>query len=1334
MQVFDQLPCAVLVTDGAGRVLDVNAELLMLVGGQRERWVGYSMEALLPPASRIFLQTHVWPTLLRDGRITEIHLQVLGDRQERLPVLLNGRLGQHEQHPAYYWCLFSALERHRFEGELVKQRNRAESAARAVEASQRFVKTVTDATPGMVGYWGKDLRCRFANQAYVAWFGRRPEDVVGLSLRELLGEELFALNEPHVLAALAGQEQNFERTLTRADGSIGHTLAHYVPDAVEGEIRGFFVKVDDVTQLKQTQVALQEAHERLRAMYETTPAMLHSIDGQGRLLHVSDAWLARLGYLRDEVIGRLSSDFLTETSRRYARDEVLPAFFSTGRCDEVSYQMLTRDGETVDVLLSAILERDAQGHAGRSLAVIKDVTLRRRAERELAKEHERLRNLIEGTHAGTWEWNVQTGEVLVNRRWAEIIGWQPEDLPVVTNQFRADIAHPDELPHTRQLLREHFAGRSDTYLTEVRLRHRNGHWVWVEDRGRLITRTADGRPEWVFGIQIDISERKRRDEALRRSEALLNRTGEVAGVGGWELDLERGVLTWSAQTRRIHGVADDYEPSLDAAIGFFASEAQAMMRGAVEAAIAGGRRWDVEVPLIQAGGQRLQVRSVGHVEFDEGGRALRLLGAFQDMTEAVEQRRALQAAHQRMALAADSGGIAVWDIDLETQRLTVDSWMVRLYELPPGRTHVPADLWHLRVHPEDRRAVALALATALERQRVLETEFRILCPQQGLRHMRVAARITRDDHGQALAMVGVSWDVTALRQLSAELAQQHELLRVTLQSIGEAVITTDATGLVSWLNPAAERMTGWPLAEAQRQPLLVVFRIVNEKTREPAPDPVAGCLAEGGVDGVAHHTLLISRGGAEYGIQESAAPIRNPLGEVLGVVLVFHDVSEQRRHSGEMTYRATHDALTGLVNRAEFEARLLRALRHAQEEGSHHALLCIDLDHFKPVNDACGHAAGDRLLQQVSKMLGDAVRGRDTLARLGGDEFGIILEHCGIDQALRVAQKICDRMDQFRFTHEDRRFRIGTSIGLVPVDKRWSSTAVLQQAGDSACYAAKEAGRNRVHAWFDSDAAMRTRQAEVQWSTRIERALDDAGFTLYAQRIEALGDTQPGLRAEVLLRMANEDGSVTLPGAFLPAAERFNLATRIDRWVLAAVAARLQAMPSLEAIGQLSVNLSARSIGDRRFHSWVVQLLDQLGPEVCRRLCVEIAENVAVANPVDAAEFIQLVRQRGVKVALDDFGAGASSFGYLKSLPVDILKIDGQFAMQLLDDPLNDAAVRCFVDVARVVGVRTVAEFVERQGVKLRLRAMGVDDAQGDFIHRPEPLDRMLPVCAPATA
>jgi diguanylate cyclase (GGDEF)-like protein len=437
-------------------------------------------------------------------------------------------------------------------------------------------------------------------------------------------------------------------------------------------------------------------------------------------------------------------------------------------------------------------------------------------------------------------------------------------------------------------------------------------------------------------------------------------------------------------------------------------------------------------------------------------------------------------------------------------------------------------------------------------------------------------------------------------------------------------------------------------------------------------------------------------------------------------------VLQLREASGEMHYHATHDALTGLVNRSEFEARLRRVLQKAGEDRSEHALLYIDIDQFKLVNDSCGHAIGDRLLQQVGKLFADAIRTRDTLARLGGDEFAIILEPCSADQAQRVAQQICDAMASFRFVHDDGSFRIGASIGLVPVDVRWTTTAAIMQAADASCYAAKEGGRNRVHLWFDTDTAIRVRAGEMQWAMRIEHALDQNQFVLHAQRIEALGKQSHGIRAEALLRMVQDDGNLVPPGAFLPAAERFHLASRIDKWVMQHALAWLQALPDPLAIRTLSINLSGHSIGDRAFHRHAIQSFRDAGPRICQQICVEITETAAVTNLADAAAFITQIRALGVQVALDDFGSGASSFGYLKTLPVDYLKIDGQFVRDVVDDPLDEAAVRCFAEVARVVGVKTVAEFVDRPAVLAKLRSMGIDYAQGFLLHRPAPLNDLL--------
>lgn len=971
------------------------------------------------------------------------------------------------------------------------------------------------------------------------------------------------------------------------------SLAILVATSLEGR-RG-------VRQYKQAALGLQTNEENLRRLYEATPAMMHSIDLNGRLLTVSDIWLSKLGYTRDEVIGKPSSGYLTPESREYAKSVVLPLFFKTARCENVEYQMVAKDGTVLDVLLSAILEFDADGNPSRSLAVVEDITQRRIVEHQLVEKRQRLAHIIDSTHLGTWEWNVQTGEVVFNERWAEIIGQSLASLAPVTIQTWIDNTHPDDLKHSGELLEQHFVDSAVRYECEVRMRHQDGHWAWVHSRGRVMTRTADGKPEWMFGIHEDI-------------------------------------------------------------------------------------------------------------------------------TEHIAEQKALQEARERVSLATDSGRIGIWDWDIAANTLIWDPWMYRLYGFTP-RVGVSAyDLWSRHVHPDDFKSAEQALKQGVSGEKPFDTEFRIVWSDGSVHHIRGTGRVTRDAAGKPIRMVGANWDVTEARRLSSKLAEQHELLEVTLRSIGDAVITTDAKGSVTWLNPVAERMTGWTASEAVGRPLGQVFHIVNEETRKPTENPVLVCLEQGKIAGVANHTVLISRDGCEFGIEDSAAPIRNTKGELLGAVLVFHDVTEQRKLTSEMNYRATHDALTGLVNRAEFEARLSRVLQKAHEDRSEHFLLYIDLDQFKLVNDSCGHAIGDQLLQQVSKLLLSVVRERDTLARLGGDEFAVILEHCTAEPAQRIAQQICERMDDFRFMHDGRRFRIGASIGLVPVDNRWATTEFIMQAADTSCYAAKEAGRNRVHAWFDSDLAMRTRHGEMQWTDRIGHALDEGLFVLFAQRIVALDDASHGVRAEVLLRMVDSDGSLIPPGAFLPAAERFHLTSRIDRWVFKRVLEWMKTLPSLDFIENLSINLSGQSVGDRAFQCWAIDLVNEFGPEFCQKLCIEITETAVVTNLADAALFIEKIHAAGIKVALDDFGAGASSFGYLKSLPVDYLKIDGQFIRNLVSDPLDEATVRCFAEVAKVIGVKTVAESVEQPEVLERLRALGVDNAQGFLLHRPGPIDELLPV------
>lgn len=1089
-------------------------------------------------------------------------------------------------------------------GHLAAAAVRALEGRRALLAERELRETASQAAA--VLHYSLDAIVTLSLDGTVTHWNAAAQRLFGYSPAEMLGQpaaKLVPPDRPHEPSDLETRLNesvtgfNFEAIRMHRDGdAIAVSISLAPIRNARGELTGTTQIIRDIREQARAALVLAESEARFKALSEASPLGVFATNAQGACTYTNERWQAIYGLTFEQSLGdgwaaTLHPDDRTAVFAEWQRTAALGVEF------DMELRILRSDGQTRTVRSRARSNRAGDGSVIGYVGSVEDVTDRLRAERALRDERVRLASIIEGTGAGTWEWNVQTGETRFNERWASIIGQTLDELGPISIQTWLDRAHPDDLQRSGELLDQHFAGQLPSYDCEARMRHRDGHWLWVLDRGRVLTWTPDGKPEWMFGTHLDITERKCQDEALRKSEQLLKRTGEVAGVGGWELDLATGALWWSAQTRRIHGVAPGYVPVLSETLNFYAPEARPVIQAAVEQAMATAEGWDLELPLVQATGQPIWVRAVGAAEL-EGGKPVRLVGAFQD--------------------------------------------------------------------------------------------------------------------------------VTALRTVTAELAEQHELLRVTLKSIGDAVITTDAAGTVTWLNPVAERMTGWLNAEAKGRPVDQVFHIVNQETRAPTENPVAICLHQGELAGLANHTVLISRQGDEFGIEDSASPIRNERGELLGVVLVFHDVTEQRRLSGEMSYRATHDALTGLVNRAEFETRLGRVLNKAHEDRSEHALLFIDLDQFKLVNDACGHSVGDQLLQQVSKLLGETVRARDTLARLGGDEFAVILEHCSADQAQRVAQKICERMDDFRFLHDERRFRIGASIGLVPVDNRWGNTAAVIQAADTSCYAAKEAGRNRVHIWFDTDQAMRKRHGEMQWATRLEQALDENRFALYAQRIHALVPQTHGLHAEVLLRMIDSDGSLVQPGAFLPAAERFHLASRIDRWVLRHAIDALRSLANLATVDTLCVNLSGQSIGDRAFHRDAIVTLTEAGAEVCSRLCLEITETAAVTNMADAIVFIDQVRALGVRIALDDFGAGASLFGYLKSLDVDLLKIDGQFIRDLLDDPLDDAAVRCFVDVARVVGVKTVAEFVDRAEVLDRVREIGIDFAQGFLLHRPEPIEAVL--------
>jgi diguanylate cyclase (GGDEF)-like protein len=438
-------------------------------------------------------------------------------------------------------------------------------------------------------------------------------------------------------------------------------------------------------------------------------------------------------------------------------------------------------------------------------------------------------------------------------------------------------------------------------------------------------------------------------------------------------------------------------------------------------------------------------------------------------------------------------------------------------------------------------------------------------------------------------------------------------------------------------------------------------------------------------------------------------------------IAVQRNLALEQLH-GELSHRAAHDSLTGLANRDAFERLLGRTLEAPPATRDKHAVLFIDLDRFKFVNDSCGHSGGDQLLRVVADLIRHAVRATDMVARIGGDEFAIILDTCDPTSARQLAEKICLDIDSYRFVHSGQSFRIGASIGLVMLGERWHSVSAVMQAADSACYIAKEAGRNRVYVYLDSDLGVQTQRGVTSWVRRLHDALDEGRMRLYWQRIVPL-HAQPDmrLRGEILLRMF-EDGKLIEPGAFMPVAERYALVTRIDRWVVGAVFDWLsEASGRLDGVDYLSVNLSGQSVSDPEFQRFMTEQLQRPGFDA-RSLCFEVTETSAITNLQQSIAFFDALRKLGARVLLDDFGSGMSSFTYLKNLPVDYLKIDGQFMRQLGSDSYDQATVRAICEVARATGKSTVAEGIETEEVAEMLRGFGVDYGQGFLWHVPAPL------------
>ena len=1092
--------------------------------------------------------------------------------------------------------------------------------------------------------------------------------------------------------------------------------AHY--DAIDQERRGIVqsmrLMADEARAMAHE--AREQSSEHLQVILDHIKDVVLTVDEDGVIQTFNPTGERVFGYVEAEVVGQRI-------------DQLIPKIATHETITQALHRLAASSGDTHLDLASRELWAQRKGGeffpadvavskarlSRREMFVLclRDVTERRESEQAMRESEARYRLLVDHAPEAIVVFDADEGRFVDANEYAEkLFGLERKQLLQVGAVERSPTFQPDGTPSSdlaRTYTQKALAGEPQVY-----------EWVLYDGFGREITcevrlvRLPSGSRRLVRGSIADISERKRAERLAAAEREVFAQLTENAPLSA--------VL--ASITRLIEPVGVGVIELADAA----ATGDDSCQRRR-DAAVAAGLHKAWATPLKTAEGKVLG--SLG-VYRDEPGlpapaETAIMAHAAQLAGIAIERRlaeQALRSSEAKFRGLFESIAEGVYQSGRDGRLLSVNPAFVsilgygsaeELYALPS----VALLYWN----PADRAEFMRRVEAEGE---IRNAEF-CMRTQDGQQVVILEnARAVRDSGDRITGYEGTIANITERKRAEQAMFAEKERAQVTLQSIGDAVISTDAEGRIEYINPVAESLTAWSLAEARGRPIGDVLNLVNEITREPIENPLVCALGRGESAGgtPADHSVLITRSGQEVAIQESAAPICDRQGRVIGAVIVFHDVTKERRLKRALSYQASHDALTGLINRREFDNRLHAAVLSAQRGEGAYALLYIDLDQFKVVNDTCGHQAGDRLLRDVTGLLQGRVRASDTIARLGGDEFGVLLEGCTPEQSARIADGVRQAIKDYRFIWGATTLSVGASVGVVQIGPETESVAAIMSAADIACYAAKDEGRNRVHV-YEADGSHRHR--EMHWVARVTRAAEENRLELFFQPIVRIGaDVATAGFHELTIRLRDDDGRLVPPSEFIPAAERYNVMSIIDRWVVTrAVDLLKQRREAGGTLPLLAVNLSGTSLNEQSFAEFVLTIVGE--PAIASALCFEITETAAVTSLSNVTFFMRELKARGCKFALDDFGTGLSSFMYLKTLPVDFLKIDGQFISQIATDAVDRSMVEAISKVGRALGISTVAEWVEDEAVLSELERIGVDFAQGYHLALPAPIAQLEP-------
>ncbi len=802
---------------------------------------------------------------------------------------------------------------------------------------------------------------------------------------------------------------------------------------------------------------------------------------------------------------------------------------------------------------------------------------------------------------------------------------------------------------------------------------------------------------------------------------------DCAELGVWDADLVNNACYYSPSWKRMLGYgADELRDHPDLWLDFVHPDDRDRALASGDSHLEGqSQSVECEFRLRHRSGRWIWVLDRGKVVArDAAGRPTRMIGIQTDITTQKEAAARLALLNQRIELALDASGIGLWSYEIETGRTFWDARMREIYGLGDGPEEVSRGTWHGRLHPDDAAEAEAAASALLAEGTPVRMTYRIVRPDGAVRHVFALSRLVQQPHQPPL-VVGSIWDVSEQVEVSNGLAAEKERLRVILRSIGDAVIATDAEDAITFANPAAERLLLTGQADLLGQKTADVLPLRQELTDLRLPPAAPLACAERRTMERDEPAVFERRDGERRIMRDIASPLYDPAGEVMGTVLIVQDVTRERARQRELAHLARHDGLTDLLNRSAFDKALASAIEDPAKRAGL-ALLYIDLDRFKMVNDTAGHAAGDSLLKLVAKAMLAVLPAGAQVARLGGDEFAVLMETSGPEAACRAGRDIVQAVGAQQLAWGGRSHGVGASIGIVLLADAPADPLTALSLADAACYASKSRGRNKVSLHDPASSAVPGGFAEVRAASELLQALKENRLALYGQEIRDLSDpTRRSDRIEVLARLAGTDGELVMPGTFIPAAERFDLMGPFDRSVIRRSLDLLANLGATCGTPTLSINLSAMSLSDPDLWSFVEAQLSETG-QPAERLCFEITETAAVNNFAVAERFVRDARRAGCRVSLDDFGAGLSSFGYLRRFPVDCIKIDGAFVQDVAKNGLDQAICAAVGTIAAELGVEVVAERVaDAQAVEL-LRARGIGFGQSFYLHRPEPLADLL--------